>query len=474
MDYSEIAFGPSQPSSGVPRTPEQAAADLAKAQATFGAIGINVGSITKGLNIPQQGFTDPRSSAQLVTAPAFPAKREENTDGSGVNTINQPAQRNPQLTGFPSVSPLAINDAKLEPSQVTEKLKSLITDISGPKAGSLTVDIAGGAAGPATLLNGGDLTSKLNSLLPSVGSLSGSIVHLGGAVGVSSAQQGQAAADFAMAQSTISQGISGVSLGTNAKFNSALDSLVSLPSKLTGGTITSLNPSSLTSSVTSGVSGALNKITPEQLTQANADFAKAQATIAEGFGNANDSATSMQAKAQESLSNKLNLGNLRGGAGNIADRIFEKLKAFTPANVSTKIPVVGISEIKTPAAATGVTTATDPVPNPIPATVPLYKVDSSQKKSIENCIQIFEEYVSKRLNEINQTLYATKTKKEYQAAKAQLALGNSKTASLIEQLVSSAGNDGPELRTTLNAIKQDYTARINEGLTQYYDTLPQG
>ena len=71
-------------------------------------------------------------------------------------------------------------------------------------------------------------------------------------------------------------------------------------------------------------------------------------------------------------------------------------------------------------------------------------------------------------------MLATKTKKEYQAAKAQLALGNSKTASLIEQLVSSAGNDGPELRTTLNAIKQDYLARINEGLEEYYNTLPQG
>lgn len=442
MDYSELAYGfdynKKQAEAGRNLTPEQRAAAAA-------SLGIDLTTITRGIINPNVGFTDPRTSAQLASSPAFPAKKEENKDGSGVNIINQPAQRNPQITGFPSVSPLAINDAKLAPSQVIEKLKSLITDISGPKAGNINVDIAGGAAGPATLLNGGDLTNKLTSLLPNVESLSGSIVHLSGAFGATSAQ-----------------------------FNSALDSLVSLPSKLTGGTITSLNPSSLTSQVTSRVSSALNKITPAQLAQADADFAKAQATITESFSKASSSASNMQAKAQESLTNKLNLDKLRSDAGDIADRIFEKLKGFTPTNITTKIPVVGISEMKIPAGVIGISTLSDPVPNPLPATIPLYKVESSQQKSIENCIALFEEYTSQRLYEINQALYATKTKKEYLAAKARLDTGNAKTAAFIEQLVSSAGDDGPELRTTLLAIKKDYAAKISVGLVEHYNSLPEG
>jgi hypothetical protein len=444
MDYSEIAFGTSTPSSGVPRTPEQAAADLAKAQAAFGAIGVDIGKVTKGLNIPQQGFTDPRTAAQLLTAPAFPKTREENTDGSGVNTINQPAQRNPQLTGFPSVSPLAINDPKLAPSQVTEKLKSLITDISGPKAGSLTVDIAGGAAGAASALNPsalvGGLQNQLQGLLPNVNTLAGSIAHLPtGALSLN-----------ASSLNNISSPLSGLS-----------------------GQVSSL-VSGLTSSVTSGISGAVGSITDAQKAQATADFAKAQATITAGLGKATASASNMAAKAQESLGLKTDLSSLRSGATDISSKIFDKLKGFAPANIITKIPVLAVTEIKTPVAATGVSTVADPVPNPIPPNVPLYQANSSQKKSIENCIYLFEEYTSKRINEINQALYATKTKKEYQAVKAQINLGSSKTDALIEKLVAAAGNDGPELRTTLIAIRKDYTGRINEGLTQYYDTLPEG
>ena len=430
MDYSELAFGPDyqqkQAEAGRNLTPEQRAAAAA-------ALGIDLNAITRGINNPQSGFTDPRSAGQLLNAPAPPKQNTPQTDGSGTTTKNQPAQRNPQLTGFPSVSPLAINDLKVAPSQVTEKLKNLIKDISGPKAGSINVDIAGGAAGATSALNpsalSGGLQSQLQGLLPNVNKLAGSIVHL--PVGALSLNAGS---------------LSGISSSA----------------------------SGLTSSVTSGISGALGSITDAQKAQASADFAKAQATITAGLGKATTSASNMAAKAQESLNMKGDLANLRGGAGNISASIFDKLKGFAPANITTKIPVLAVTEVKTPVAATGVSTVTDPVPNPIPPNVPLYQINSSQKKSIENCIQIFEEYVSKRLNEINQTLYATKTKKEYQAAKAQLALGNSKTASLIEQLVSSAGNDGPELRTTLNAIKQDYLARINEGLEEYYNTLPQG
>jgi len=444
MDYSEIAFGPSQPSSGVPRTPEQAAADLAKAQATFGAIGINVGSITKGLNIPQQGFTDPRTAGQLMTAPAPPKQTTPETDGSGTTTTNQPAQRNPQLTGFPSVSPLAINDSKVAPSQVTEKLKNLVKDISGPKAGSINVDIAGGAAGAASALNPsalvGGLQKQLQGLLPNVNTLAGSIAHLPTGA-----------------------------LSLNA---SSLSGITSPTSGLSG-QVSSL-ASGLTSSVSSGISGALGSITNAQKAQASADFAKAQATITAGLGKATASASSMATKAQESLGLKTDVSSLRSGATDISSKIFDKLKGFAPANITTKIPVLAVTEIKTPVAATGVSTVADPVPNPIPPNVPLYQVDSSQKKSIENCIQIFEEYSSKRINEINQSLYATKTKKEYQVVKAQINLESSKTDALIEKLVVAAGNDGPELRTTLIAIRKDYTGRINEGLTQYYDTLPQG
>jgi len=441
MDYSAIAFGSDyeqkQAEAGRNLTPEQRAAAAA-------SLGIDLNAITRGINNPQFGFTDPRNAGQLLNAPAPPKQTTPQTDGSGTTTKNQPAQRNPQLTGFPSVSPLAINDSKVAPSQVTEKLKNLVKDISGPKAGSINVDIAGGAAGAASALNPsalvGGLQSQLQGLLPNVNKLAGSIVHL--PVGV---------------------------LSLNA---SSLSSITS-PAAGLSGQASSLT-TGLTSSVTSGVSGALGSITDAQKAQATADFAKAQATITAGLGKATASASSMATKAQESLGLKTDVSSLRSGATDISSKIFDKLKGFAPANITTKIPVLAVAEIKTPVAATGVSTVADPVPNPIPPNVPLYQVDSSQKKSIENCIQIFEEYVSKRINEINQALYATKTKKEYQAAKAQIASGSSKTEALIEKLVASAGKDGPELRTTLIAIRKDYTGRINEGLTQYYDTLPEG
>jgi len=178
-------------------------------------------------------------------------------------------------------------------------------------------------------------------------------------------------------------------------------SLNNISSPLSGlsGQVSSL-VSGLTSSVTSGISGAVGSITDAQKAQATADFAKAQATITAGLGKATASASNMAAKAQESLGLKTDLSSLRSGATDISSKIFDKLKGFAPANIITKIPVLAVTEIKTPVAATGVSTVADPVPNPIPPNVPLYQANSSQKKSIENMISVCKDAIDAKESEL--------------------------------------------------------------------------
>ena len=65
-------------------------------------------AIARGVTNPEQGFSDPRSSAELMTSPSFPAQNVVEQDGSGTITQNKPAVRNPIDVDFPSINKLSI------------------------------------------------------------------------------------------------------------------------------------------------------------------------------------------------------------------------------------------------------------------------------------------------------------------------------------------------------------------------------
>jgi hypothetical protein len=123
---------------------------------------------------PQKGFQDLRTSAELATAPVPPKKVDAPTDGSGASVTDQPASRNPSSAGFPTVPPIAINDLKNPPEQITKRLENIIKDIPGPDNKNLADAIAGAAQGAQAALGGA--AANLQALVPNAAALNANII----------------------------------------------------------------------------------------------------------------------------------------------------------------------------------------------------------------------------------------------------------------------------------------------------------
>lgn len=129
--------------------------------------------IARGATDPQKGFSDPRTESQLRTSPAAPAKTVTETDGSGTVTNSQPAPRNPIDVGFPSTNKLALNDPIMAAPQIVQRAFSTVQKIIGPEAKTLGTEIAGAAQGAAQEIQ--KITPKLEKLVPKVNELASAI-----------------------------------------------------------------------------------------------------------------------------------------------------------------------------------------------------------------------------------------------------------------------------------------------------------
>jgi len=254
--------------------------------------------IAKGATNPQTGFADPRTDAQLTASPAFPAKTVIPTDGSGAETNNQPAPRNPIDVGFPSTNKLAINDTTNQASQIVSRAFATTQNIAGPEAKTLGTAIAGAAQGAAQVLQGiqPDLeklvpkASELaNSIEPSMNSLTKSLQSSGGGI----------------------PSLSGLLSGAAPSLNSAIGSL--------------------------GGPEAQAKF-QKDLATAQKNMASAETSVSEQIAKAQKAASEAAEKAKAAL--EKDLPTLQAESKNIAGSISDKLKELSAGNVSTKTPVI--------------------------------------------------------------------------------------------------------------------------------------
>jgi len=366
--------------------------------------------IARSLGNPQKGFSDPRTDDQLMTSPALPANNTVAVDGSGTETKNKPAARNPADVGFPSINKLAINDLTNQAPQIVERTANTVKNIIGPVAKTLGTEIAGAAQGAAQALQG--IVPQLDSLVPKVDDLVNSI---------------------------------------KPSLNDLSASLGSSVSSLTS------SLSSAASGLTSGLSGAQSALT-SQLAEAQKNLAGAQASVTSQLASAQTAATDALNKAQASL--QKDLPTLQAEAKNVAGMISGILNGLSAGSLSTKTPVVLVSEM--PKADLGAVVSAPLVntlaPNNIPNEVPLEKAASTQQKSLENSISLYKDYVKEsskekldKISKITSRLEATQT----------LNYGSSidtKRTSLVSEILSSTSpSKGASIVDSLNAYKQTYS-----------------
>ena len=369
---------------------------------------------------PQRGFSDPRTSSELMTSPAPPAQNAIQTDGSGTETKNQPAVRNPIDIGFPSTNKLAINDVFQQAPQIVSRAFATTQNIAGPEAKTLGTAIAGAAQGAAQVLQG--IETNFEKLVPKANELAASI-------------------------------------------EPSMDSLTkSLEKTTSGGGIPSL--SSLLSGAAPSLNSAIGSLGgPEaqakfqkDLATAQKNMAAAEVSVSEQIAKAQKAANEAAAKAKAAL--EKDLPTLQAESKNIAGAISGKLEELSAGKVSTKTPVIlspatigsvtaattsfetslykntpdekltysgmdyiiwdrtnaerlrrklpSLTEIgsprppedappQVPKANIGAVAPAPLVairaPNPIPDQVPLEKTPSTQQKSLENSITLYKEMV---------------------------------------------------------------------------------
>jgi hypothetical protein len=215
--------------------------------------------------------------------------------------------------------------------------------------------------------------------------------------------------------------------------------------------------SSAASGLTSGLSGAQSALT-SQLAEAQKNLAGAQASVTSQLASAQTAATDALNKAQASL--QKDLPTLQAEAKNVAGMISGILNGLSAGSLSTKTPVVLVSEM--PKADLGAVVSAPLVntlaPNNIPNEVPLEKAASTQQKSLENSISLYKDYVKEsskekldKISKITSRLEATQT----------LNYGSSidtKRTSLVSEILSSTSPiKGASIVDSLNAYKKTYS-----------------
>jgi predicted transcriptional regulator len=362
--------------------------------------------IARGAGNPQKGFSDPRTDAQLMTSPAAPKTNTVEQDGSGTETQNQSATRNPAEVGFPSTNKLALNDLSNPPPQITERVANTVKDIIGPMAKTLGTDIAGAAQGAASALQG--IVPQLESLVPKADELAASI-------------------NPALKQ-------------LNASLSDAQSQLQTL------------------------------------LADAQKDMAAAQASVQKQLADAQKAATEAATKAQESLSKSLT--TLQEESKNIASTISEKLNSLSASSISTKTPVILSNEI--PEANLGAVVSaplvSDLAPNQIPDQVPLDKIGSTLRKSLENSVSLYTDLLTNDAASLLGQLSTSTNSADLANFSAEQTAIFSNWESLSSQIESSIvdADQKNQITTTLNNYIKDFEQQIETAFSNRQNSIKSG
>jgi len=368
---------------------------------------------------PQTGFQDLRTSAQLASSPA-PAIVEVEKDGSGTTVTNKPAPRNPSLAGFPNINPAAINSPLNPPASVAQQYANQVTGIAGPSDVPVTAKIAAGAQGAAAKL--GAAVPALSSLLPKAADMAASI-----GVKIPQSALDKAQANLASAQATLSSPETQAKIDagiaeTNAKLAKAQESV---NKQLAAAEKAAANASSQ-------VQNSNNK----SLTDLNSDSNNAAGSI---FDKLKSFAPSNINTKTPVVVDTTSLSGVTAFATDLEVSLYKDTpnEKLTYSGTDTiiwdrverertrrKLPSLATIGYPRPPDKTGTQPATPKAnigavapaplvnkvaPNPIPDQVPMEKVGSTQKSSLENSITLYEQMVTKDTDTLLTKLNAAKT-----------------------------------------------------------------
>jgi hypothetical protein len=473
-----------------------------QAPAYFGVIpGVPGKTGFTGSDTPQKGFQDTRSSGELLTSPSLPANVNAQNDGSGTVTNSKPASRNPETAGFSTVNKLAVNNPSNPPEAVVQRFLETTKGITGPEARSLTTQVAGAAQGAAATLQG--VPPKLEALVPTAQQLAKDIQP--------------AASDAAKTAQNL---LGKVQTSTAPLLQTLQETGDSIASKLQSQGDLSGNPQSAISTILSEVKAVSGKLAEQgaaakkavsaQVAEAQVEFeaaaAKAKASSAKSLDKLNSEAGNIADEISKKLSG-LTPSNVNtqtpvilevGGAGSLTGSITsfetslykntkdEDLK-YTGSDtivwdrtnaerLRRKLP--SLADIGFPRPPDGKPAATPKAnlsavapaplvntvaPNPIPDQVPLDQTSSTQKKSFENSITLYQDLVKKETQELLAELDKCVTYEQFEAFVAKEQVVWAKWDKLSGEIEKSS-ND-PTVFTTLYSFttkyKKQMTAAVN-------------
>ena len=448
--------------------------------------GVLPGIPTPYVNNPQKGFSDPRTSAELLTAPNTPIVSTL-SDGSGTVVKNQPAVRNPNplTVGYPNTNLLAINDPKNPPPSIASRYLDSTEGISGPDAKSVNTAIAGAAQGAAAVTQG--LTQDLKSLVPNANSLANSIqvppgglskllgqsLDLGAGLvgGDSAAQKKIQEAKQKLAQQDVDRQLKDALKASQeakkkaaASLNESLDSLGDKASKIAGNIsnkMSNLSPGKLTTQTPV----ILDVGDKAALTETGISFERSL------YKNTKDE-NLIYAGKDPVVWDRTNRERLRRKLSSLDAAGYPRPPEDPPKTVSAT-PKANLGAVA-PGTAVNVY-----APNKIPNEVPLEKVGSTLEKSTENMIMLTSEYIDKvasncyrLVNNMNTNVDLLNFNLYYERSLKIIA----KKIDQVEEALTQAGKDisptkdlekkADGLLGTQSELQKLYTIKRNELKTQ--------
>lgn len=301
---------------------------------------------------PNKGF----NSAQ--TKGPSPAITTQAKDGSGSSSKSEEFVSFPKASGIPTTNLEAMHLEFAKPQSFDDKLKEKVNDILGPKAQPLgdkltaaATAVASASPPPTSITPDGKVVEKKkcgpdeNSLIKDIGKLITDSKTL---------------------------------LADTEKFiNSEIESAAASAASSLG--------------ITSGlntISGAIDSASKALSDGLDTMKAAAEKELAEQKVNLEATARKYEKMAKESLNKTIN--DLSLESGSIGCYILGSIDGIAPASITTKLPVVVDSKTKTSKAVVGATTYPVPVPNPLPAAIPLPQIPSAHTKSSENTVTIWK------------------------------------------------------------------------------------
>jgi len=426
----------------------------------------------------QVGFTDPRTDGELAKSPAAPAQISSLADGSGTTLKNQPAQRNPTTSsvGYPSTNLLAQNDIKNPAPSIAQRYLNNTSGIPGPEAKSLNTAIAGAAQGAANAIQGTpqnfeSIVPKPDGLSSAIKGSSGSVSNLmGPAFDFASSVLGNDPktkkaiedAKKKLANDNVDKQIADAEAAAAKQIEKSSTSM-SLSLESLGQM--SANLSNSMSAKLSGMSGDVKTQTPVIVDLGDISSLTETATAFETSLYKNTKDADLVYSGSDSIVwDRTNRERLRRKLPDLATAGYPR-----PAEKKGNISAAPKADIGAVAPAPLVNKV---APNPIPDQVPLNQTGSTQQKSLENSITLYENMVKQDTQDLIKKLDTCVTYEQFEAWVSEEQTIWKKCDTMSSDIEKSSGDS--TVFTTLYVFTKKYKKQLSTVLDNRVATVKKG